>query len=78
MMDTNEIRSQLIGKNIKTETIIDDIGDRWPVVDGRDGRIVDVLDVSGDLSAYDLADLVDGHLVIRDGASDCLVRRDEK
>ncbi|MFA7628592.1 MAG: hypothetical protein WCY37_04295 [Candidatus Dojkabacteria bacterium] len=71
-MDTNEIRSKLVGKNIKTETI-DDIGDRWPVVDGRDGRIVDVLEASDDLSAYDLADLVDGHLVIHDGASDCLV-----
>ena len=73
-MNTNEIREQLVGKNIKTETI-DDIGDRWPVVE-RDGRIVDVLDASEDLSAYDLADLVDGQLVIRDGASDCLVRRE--
>ena len=73
-MDTNEVRAQLVGKNIKTETI-DDIGDRWPVVE-RDGRIVDVLDASEDLSAYDLADLVDGQLVIRDGASDCLVRRE--
>ena len=74
-MDTNESRSKLVGKNIKTETI-DGIGDRWPVV-ARDTLIItDVLEAADDLSAYDLADLVDGHLVIRDGASDCLVWRE--
>ena len=75
-MDTNEVRAQLVGKNITTE-IIGDIGDRWPLVEA-DGRIVDVLEASDDLSAYELADVVDGHLVIRDGASDCLVRREEE
>jgi len=73
-MDTNEIRSQLIGKNIKTETI-DGIGDRWPVVEA-DGRIVDVLEASDDLSDYELADVVNGRLVVREVASDCLVRRE--
>lgn len=76
-MDTNEIRAQLVGKNIKTETIQDDIGDRWPLVEA-DGRIVDVLEASDDLSAYELADVVNGRLVVREVASDCLVRRDEE
>ena len=73
-MDTNEIRARLIGKNIKTESI-DDIGDRWPVVE-RDGRIVDVLEASDDLGDYELADVVNGRLVVREVASDCLVRRE--